>query len=453
MFINADAAGLMKTFNQVDRRLARASSEFTKPGAKLALGFLGVQNALSAVTNEVRFVVQNIESIPGVPAETQASIITMRDNLASAKNWIDGMTAGIVGFGAQMAQAIGVTAAGLMGSDDTSALSRQETPDEIARARDPQFDAKIDAARSKLAEMRKQSAIAGQSEADQIKALRQEAERYETYSQTRSINAVQSLEAQAKAQENLTKAAGKMADLQKQLADSEKEVSKSLTGAHVAKLSRTDAIAGLENRSQQLFMAKAATNQDPNVPEAVQQNIDLNKELADVQERLGKLYEKNADSAKNFANTVSSGFVDAVFAGQSFGDTLKDLAGDIAKVIVKQMFLNTVMAMMGGGGSGFGGTFAGMMGFADGGRPPIGRASIVGERGPELFVPDVGGRIIPNHKLGGSGTTQNFNFSPTISAGVTRQELSAMMPGMFERFSGMVADKASRGGGYRKAWA
>jgi len=42
-------------------------------------------------------------------------------------------------------------------------------------------------------------------------------------------------------------------------------------------------------------------------------------------------------------------------------------------------------------------------GFADGGRPPVGRASIVGERGPELFVPDRAGTIIPNNQLGGMG--------------------------------------------------
>ena len=40
--------------------------------------------------------------------------------------------------------------------------------------------------------------------------------------------------------------------------------------------------------------------------------------------------------------------------------------------------------------------------FADGGRPPVGRPSIVGERGPELFVPNSAGTIIPNHAMGGS---------------------------------------------------
>ena len=46
-------------------------------------------------------------------------------------------------------------------------------------------------------------------------------------------------------------------------------------------------------------------------------------------------------------------------------------------------------------------------GFANGGRPPVGRASIVGERGAELFVPDRAGTIIPNHELGGMGGVTN----------------------------------------------
>ncbi len=42
--------------------------------------------------------------------------------------------------------------------------------------------------------------------------------------------------------------------------------------------------------------------------------------------------------------------------------------------------------------------------FRDGGEPPVGVPSIVGENGPELFVPHQSGKIIPNHQLpGGAG--------------------------------------------------
>jgi hypothetical protein len=65
--------------------------------------------------------------------------------------------------------------------------------------------------------------------------------------------------------------------------------------------------------------------------------------------------------------------------------------------------------IFGGGGGGDGGLFAtapsagGLtLGFANGGDPPVGVPSIVGEKGPELFVPKTAGTIIPNHKLGSS---------------------------------------------------
>ena len=46
-------------------------------------------------------------------------------------------------------------------------------------------------------------------------------------------------------------------------------------------------------------------------------------------------------------------------------------------------------------------------GFADGGDPTVGQMSIVGERGPELFIPKTAGTIVPNHALSGMGGTTN----------------------------------------------
>lgn len=57
-------------------------------------------------------------------------------------------------------------------------------------------------------------------------------------------------------------------------------------------------------------------------------------------------------------------------------------------------------------------------GFEKGGRPPMGRVSMVGEAGPELFVPDTAGTIIPNNKLGNMGeTTVNVNIMANDTEG------------------------------------
>lgn len=65
-----------------------------------------------------------------------------------------------------------------------------------------------------------------------------------------------------------------------------------------------------------------------------------------------------------------------------------------------------------GGIGGFFGKIAPMLsglGFADGGMPPVGMASLVGENGPELFVPHTAGTVIPNGAFGGSSITHHIN--------------------------------------------
>lgn len=63
-------------------------------------------------------------------------------------------------------------------------------------------------------------------------------------------------------------------------------------------------------------------------------------------------------------------------------------------------------------------------GYADGGQPPVGKPSLVGERGPELFVPHEPGTIIPHEMLGGGaaapggapgGFSHAFVSKPTVS--------------------------------------
>lgn len=54
--------------------------------------------------------------------------------------------------------------------------------------------------------------------------------------------------------------------------------------------------------------------------------------------------------------------------------------------------------------------------FADGGEPPVGRVSLVGERGPELFVPKSRGTIIPNHMLGGGSQNVSVQVYGTLDS-------------------------------------
>jgi hypothetical protein len=60
--------------------------------------------------------------------------------------------------------------------------------------------------------------------------------------------------------------------------------------------------------------------------------------------------------------------------------------------------------------------------YAGGGDPPVGVPSIVGENGPELFVPKTAGTVIPNDALGGGSVTihQTLNFGPGVDRAMVR---------------------------------
>ena len=120
---------------------------------------------------------------------------------------------------------------------------------------------------------------------------------------------------------------------------------------------------------------------------------------------------------------------------QRTADHFLDMAAQMIAAQIKMKILGIGLNFLGGGlgggasavpsaaygdfsvaGPGF---FSGGMipGFADGGRPSVGRPSIVGERGPELFVPDRAGTIVPNHALGGANIVVNVDASGTQAQG------------------------------------
>ena len=88
--------------------------------------------------------------------------------------------------------------------------------------------------------------------------------------------------------------------------------------------------------------------------------------------------------------------------------------------------------------------------FANGGRPPVGRASIVGERGPELFVPRTAGTIIPNNEIGGGNTTNNM-ITVNVDASGTSVEGNGSEAGQLGNLIGGIVQatliQESRAGG------
>lgn len=136
----------------------------------------------------------------------------------------------------------------------------------------------------------------------------------------------------------------------------------------------------------------------------------------------GEKYRNNIKTDFEFAaqqlNTFTTGFENAfvrfVQTGKlSFRDLANSMIADFARIQAQKILTGFLSG--GGGGGGFFGSIGKIFGFANGGMPPVGQPSLVGERGPELFVPQSAGRIVPNHKLGGSNTVVNNSTEVSYS--------------------------------------
>ena len=126
---------------------------------------------------------------------------------------------------------------------------------------------------------------------------------------------------------------------------------------------------------------------------------DATKQLLDTNKQLTAEQQKQIQFAEQLAQTIEQGIKGAIMGAIDGSKSLSESLSGILRQL-GGMFLNRGIGSFknqdGTGGSGLLGMFA------NGGRPPVGRPSIVGERGPELFVPSRAGTIIPNHELGGS---------------------------------------------------
>ena len=98
------------------------------------------------------------------------------------------------------------------------------------------------------------------------------------------------------------------------------------------------------------------------------------------------------------------------------------MIADFARIQAKKMLAG--LMGMGEGGGGIIGGIAKIFGFANGGNPPVGQPSLVGERGPELFVPQSAGKIIPNNKLGG-GAPSIVNNTTAVTYSIQAVDASS----------------------------
>ena len=200
------------------------------------------------------------------------------------------------------------------------------------------------------------------------------------------------------------------------------------------------------------FFKKSSENMEERVEEITKFYDELLSDLPELQDLLTELdtqvqgmsysipsaIDKTAQELKKLKSVGYAVTTVADTVGSAFGESFKGIikGSMTAQDALRNLFMRTADAFLdmaaqmiakqiqmkilgiglrffgGGGGGGATDVFAGFNrgpapvptfdSFANGGRPPVGRASLVGERGPELFVPNSAGTIVPNHAMGGS---------------------------------------------------
>lgn len=177
----------------------------------------------------------------------------------------------------------------------------------------------------------------------------------------------------------------------------------------------TDAILGRSNRS---------------ASEETVELLDLSSTANEILGRTREETEKTNDAAKQLGLTFTSAFEDAIIEAKSLRDVMRGLLQDIARIFIRNAVTNPVADF-------FGGLFEKR---AIGGPVSGGSPYIVGERGPELFVPRNSGSIVPNNKMGGVNVTYNID-----ARGVDEQRVySAIIPALERTKQQTIAEVSQR---------
>ena len=245
--------------------------------------------------------------------------------------------------------------------------------------------------------------------------------------------------------------------LDKEILEAQRELNKTLPEAQRVGLSQAELIDGLRNRYStltyevsQLNVALSAFKDVGGPVGATQEQIVAKlKEQAVVSAQLNKLLEEQSKVALEAGQITASAFENAILSGEKLRDTIKALARDLLTLLFRQQITEPLA-------KGIGSFFKTLPFFANGGPITGGQPAIVGERGPELFVPGTSGRIISNSAMksnGGTPVASGVTVNYHIAAGVTRAELVPILETERKRLKAEIPDMVRRGGAYRAAFA
>lgn len=238
-------------------------------------------------------------------------------------------------------------------------------------------------------------------------------------------------------------------DATKSLIEIDKKYAVSLEAFGVAQsklyegnVSASERLVGL--RAQEYELLKQTSSADKSV------STEALEKLVTVYEKINELQIEQGRLSMEAGAMIAQGFEDAILSGQKLGEVVRSLGRDLVRLVFSQLVTQPLAAGIGGAIKA-----AFLPGRAAGGPVASGSPYVVGEKGPELFVPHASGTIVPNNKMGSSGgggsggVTVNYN----IAAGVSRAELAPILEQERRRLKAEIPDMVRRGGGYRAAFA
>ena len=199
--------------------------------------------------------------------------------------------------------------------------------------------------------------------------------------------------------------------LAKSIAGIEKEgqLAKDNLQVEIDKLIQKQAKVGqLEEKDQiRLTTLEATRNKIDEQVDSLSEAATATDKLNDSTKDLKSNFEKIGES---IASGVSDNLTAAIQGTKTLGDAAKSILNDLSSSLIR-LGVNTLLSKI----PGFGGLpILGTR--ANGGPVKKGGNFLVGEKGPELFVPRRSGTIIPNDKLGGGSTNINVNVDASGSS-------------------------------------
>jgi len=215
------------------------------------------------------------------------------------------------------------------------------------------------------------------------------------------------------AEKEVTEAFEKQKELVKELGkEAEKARGHAKKGANRKVQEAQKELELLETRMKTLEKEKEITLEKEKQNEEHKKSEELIKKQ---QEETEKLKEKMTAVGEEIEGSIKNNLRDAITGAKSFGEAMTGVLNRIRDKILDAQIDKLVggfgeafgSAASGGEKKGLGGFLGGILGglFANGGQPPVNKISVVGERGPELFVPSSRGTIIPNSGFGGDSVT------------------------------------------------